>query len=99
MPWITSVSLYSGTRLLRQITGGNVIWFIYDQDGRVGFELNGTPYYYLRNLLNDVVGIIDTNWNIVVNYTYNSWGKLISVTGSQADTVGALNPIRYRGYY
>ena len=99
MPWITSVSLYSGTRLLRQITGGNVIWFIYDQNGMVGFELNGTPYYYLRNLLNDVVGIIDTNGNIVVNYTYNSWGKLISVTGSQADTVGALNPIRYRGYY
>ena len=96
---IVTEYLYSGTRLLRQVTGGNVIWFIYDQDGMVGFELNGTPYYYLRNLLSDVAGIIDTNGNVVVNYTYDSWGKLISVTGSQADTVGALNPIRYRGYY
>lgn len=61
--------------------------------------MNGTPYYYLRNLLSDVAGIIDANGNIVVNYTYDSWGKLISVTGSQADMVGALNPIRYRGYY
>lgn len=91
--------LYSGTQLLRQVTGNNTIWFIYDQDGMIGFELNGTPYYYLRNLLSDVTGIIDANGNVVVNYTYDSWGKLLSVTGSQANTVGALNPIRYRGYY
>ena len=91
--------LYSGMQLLRQVTGNNTIWFIYDQDGMIGFELNGTPYYYLRNLLSDVTGIIDANGNVVVNYTYDSWGKLLSVTGSQANTVGALNPIRYRGYY
>ena len=35
----------------------------------------------------------------MVEYTYDIWGKLVSVTGSLADTVGAINPLRYRGYY
>ena len=35
----------------------------------------------------------------MVEYTYNVWGELLSVTGSLASTVGQANPIRYRGYY
>ena len=35
----------------------------------------------------------------MVEYTYDAWGKVLSVTGSMADTVGAINPMRYRGYY
>ena len=62
-------------------------------------ELDGVSYYYVRNLLGDVIGVIDTSGNLVVQYTYDSWGKVLSTTGSMADTVGTLNPIRYRGYY
>ena len=35
----------------------------------------------------------------MVEYTYDSWGKLISITGSLASTIGVKNPLRYRGYY
>ncbi len=35
----------------------------------------------------------------MVTYTYDAWGKPISITGSLASTVGQKNPIRYRGYY
>ena len=35
----------------------------------------------------------------MVEYTYDTWGKLISITGSLADTIGVKNPLRYRGYY
>lgn len=35
----------------------------------------------------------------MVQYTYDSWGKVLSVTGSMADTLGLINPFRYRGYY
>ena len=35
----------------------------------------------------------------MVEYTYDAWGKVLSVTGSMADTVGTINPMRYRGYY
>ena len=47
----------------------------------------------------DVTKIIDGSGNVVVQYAYDSWGKVLSVTGSLASTVGAKNPIRYRGYY
>ncbi|MBO4479462.1 MAG: RHS repeat-associated core domain-containing protein [Clostridia bacterium] len=65
----------------------------------IGLEINGVPYYYVRNLQGDVTKIIDGSGNVVVEYTYDSWGKVYSVTGTLASTVGAKNPIRYRGYY
>ena len=34
-----------------------------------------------------------------MEYAYNAWGELLSVTGTMADTIGQINPIRYRGYY
>ena len=45
------------------------------------------------------MGLYDNNLNVVVNYTYDSWGNTVSVTGSMADTLGQDNPFRYRGYY
>ena len=47
----------------------------------------------------DVLALYDNDLNIVAEYTYDSWGKLLSVTGSLASTVGQTNPFRYRGYY
>ena len=32
------------------------------------------------------------------NDTYDAWGKLLTTTGSLASTLGAYNPLRYRGY-
>nr|WP_278335103.1 RHS repeat-associated core domain-containing protein [Clostridium pasteurianum] len=40
----------------------------------------------------------DTTRTQAVAYTYDTWGKLISTTGTLASTVGAKNPYRYRGY-
>ena len=46
-----------------------------------------------------IIAILDKNGNPVVEYTYDSWGKVLSVTGSMASTLGSNNPLRYRGYY
>ena len=35
----------------------------------------------------------------MAEYAYDTWGKALSVTGSMAETVEKLNPMRYRGYY
>ena len=35
----------------------------------------------------------------MVQYRYDPWGQVESVTGSLANTLGQLNPMRYRGYY
>ena len=72
---------------------GNLVAVVY----KVG---SGTSYiyYYLRNAQGDVVKMIDSSGNTVVEYLYDSWGKLIATTGSLANTVGANQPFRYRGY-
>ena len=62
-------------------------------------KLNGTRYFYIRNVQNDIVGLTDPSGTVVVRYEYNAWGKLLSITGSLAATIGAKNPFRYRGYY
>ena len=34
----------------------------------------------------------------VANYTYDAWGNLLTTTGPQANTIGRVNPLRYRGW-
>ena len=46
-----------------------------------------------------MTGIVDSNMNVVVEYSYDAWGKLIETTGSEANFIGKLNPFLYRGYY
>ena len=73
---------------------GNVVAVDYSTDN--GSTLN--TYYYLRNAQNDIVKLIDKTGATVVEYTYDSWGKLLSTSGSLASTLGKDNPFRYRGY-
>ena len=61
-------------------------------------NLNGVEYYYIRNAQGDIIGLKDKTGTQVVSYAYDSWGKLISTTGSLASTVGVKNPYLYRGY-
>ena len=35
---------------------------------------------------------------MVVKYNYDAYGRCLVVAGTQADTLGQLNPLRYRGY-
>jgi RHS repeat-associated protein len=35
----------------------------------------------------------------VVEYSYDAWGAPLGVTGTLADTLGTVNPLRYRGYF
>ena len=96
---VTTKYYLDGSSVLRQVTGNDVLEFFYDSNGVVGFYYNNTPYYYLKNIQGDVVGILDANGTQVVSYTYDAWGKLIETTGTLADTISQLNPFRYRSYY
>ncbi len=92
--------VWLGDMLIREQTGTNVTYYLYDENGAaIGFEYNGTPYYYLKNVQGDVLSIVDNSGAIVVNYTYNAWGEIISTTGTLASTIGAINKLRYRSYY
>ena len=69
---------------------------LYFGNGTVTY--NETVYYYVTNLQGDVVAIIDADGNPKVQYTYDAWGKILSISGPMADTLGAINPLTYRGY-
>ena len=88
-----------GGILLAEKTGDRVLTFYYDEKGSpVSVELNGTRYYYRQNLRGDVIGLYSGTTQ-VVSYTYDPWGKLLSVTDTSGTNIGTLNPLRYRGYY
>ena len=76
-----------------------VLEYYYDESGIASFRYNGTLYYYVKNLQGDIIGIMDNSGAVVVEYTYDAWGNILSITGSLASTVGQINPFRYRGYY
>ena len=78
------------------------MYFEYGQTGLVAIQYISSSltdkYYVLTNAQGDVVGLVDGSGALVVKYNYDAWGKLKSMTGSLASTVGTYNPIRYRGY-
>ena len=77
----------------------DVMRFFCDRQGKVAWvDYNGVVYAYIRNLQGDVVGMIDNNGSLVVEYKYSAWGGLVSSNGSQANTLGRRNPVMYRGY-
>ena len=45
-----------------------------------------------------MVAILNSTGQIVVGYTYDAWGRLLTTTGTLKDTLGLHNPLRYRGY-
>ena len=45
-----------------------------------------------------VIAILDADGNVVVSYMYDAWGAPLWCTGELAETLGTLNPFRYRGY-
>ena len=88
-----------GVKILKETYGSHTIETLYDNTDTVcGIIYNGTPYYFLKNLQGDVISITDQTGTVVANYTYDAWGKVLSISGDNIH-IGAINPYRYRGYY
>lgn len=102
---VTNYTLVDG-RVTRETKGTDTIYYRYDgNNDLVSMNLNGTEYFYLRNLQNDIISMVDDSGTIVVKYTYDTWGKLLTLKdGNDTDKindtsfVGYKNPYRYRGY-
>ena len=91
---------YVGDRLFSCSTAGGAAYFSYDSVGNpVAILYNEVEYYYVKNLQGDIIGLVDGNGAWVVEYSYDAWGNVLSVTGTMAATLGQDNPIRYRGYF
>ena len=100
----TEYYIIGDTIVAEKRSDGIKIIYLTDESGiKIGFTISGSSadgtYYYIFNAQGDVIGIYNSAGEKVVEYSYDSWGKLLSVTGSLVDSIGVINPIRYRGYY
>lgn len=94
----------------RPLTDGN-FHHLYDPSGALlgcktrvddWGEATSKTYYYRRDALGNIIAVLDTNGNVVVEYKYNAWGSCIITNVSEeaiSSDLGHKNPFRYRGYY
>ena len=97
--------IYNGGQLVKSSNTSQTIYFLYEGNTPIGFVYNGTNYYYITNMAGDIIGLTDANMNIIARYTYDAWGKPLTVTDANGNTISSsthianINPLRYRGYY
>ena len=103
---ITTNYYYEARNIIFETTGNNKIYYIRDNNNKlIGIKYNNTLYYYIKNMQEDIIGLTDSNHNLLCSYEYDSWGKLISIkdnNGSiitETSHIGYINPFRYRSYY
>lgn len=77
---------------------GHTLWFSYDAHGPMYVKYDGSTYQYITNLQGDIIAIANSQGNVVVEYTHDAWGNILSTSGSLKNTLGVYNPLRYRGY-
>jgi len=88
-----------GSSIIFKNRNGSMIYYIYNGDELLGFIYNSNTYYYHKNIFGDIIGILESNYNEIVTYTYNSWGLLTNKTDNTTINLSTINPFRYRSYY
>ena len=88
-----------GKNVVHMKRGDDELHFFYDAQNRPAVVVyNGVPYAYVKSLQGDIVAILNENGNTVVSYGYDAWGAPLWCTGELAETLGKVQPFRYRGY-
>lgn len=93
--------IYEGNKLINEKTNDYELDFLYDENNILyGFIKDKVEiYYYVRDSLGNILGIIDSLGTLVAKYVLDAFGKIISIKGTSANTIGKINPFRYKGYY
>ena len=92
-----------GNMVSEEITENNVttiIRYLYDVNNNVyGLIYNGNIYYYVKNILGEILYIIDKYGDVRVEYNYDAFGNILSISGNMSTTLGNNNHIVYKSYY
>ena len=92
-------------RIIYEKRNNDIIYYLYDPYGIIGLIYNNNTYYYEKNLKGDIIGILNSQYQKVLSYEYDNWGKILSIKDSLGQpitdptNIGIINPFRYRGYY
>ncbi len=107
-PSVDKEYYYNKDKLITEICDYYRLDFLYDENDMLfGFIYNNTDkYYYVRDILLNILGIVDNQGTLVVKYDCNAWGKPINGTNNNGiiidttlNNIGSINPFRYKGYY
>ena len=101
---------YINGRLTGEVWDNKSLTFLYNTENiAYGFIYNdgvvSQTYYYVRNILGDIIQLRDNTMQLVASYSYDAWGNHISVLDGYGNEVASslhianINPLRYRGYY
>ena len=93
--YLDGTSIVAETRT----TGGktDVLKYYYGATGLIGFNYNGTDYYYKKNTRGDILRIYNGAGEACGQYRYDAWGKCVVEWDPYG--IAAVNPFRYRSYY
>ena len=86
----------------RLLKAGDLDYY-YDECGVTGVSYNGAYYLFRRDILGNIIQILDSIGNVVVEYEYDAWGnhKVLNGNGveiTDSTHIGNKNVLRYRGY-
>ena len=82
--------------------GTTSLHFRYDFNNvLIGLSDGNNEYYYIRDALGIIHGIINSNGNYIVKYSYNAYGlpSIEIQSGYEFNIVALNNPFLYKGYY
>ena len=100
----TTEYYYDGTKLLGENRNGEVIRYIYDSEGIIGFfaPTNAYPYFFVKDARNNVIAVLDEDKEVAA-YEYDAWGNATSSNFNNAKIDGVdvaeFNPIRWKSQY
>ena len=64
-----------------------------------------TNYFFQKNAQGDIIKIYNASGTLIVKYTYDAYGNILSITDGNGNAITSsshiakINPFRYRGYY
>lgn len=92
---------YDGDKLIYQNNSDGRLDFLYDENGELyGFIKDSQDkYFYVRDCLKNILGIVDISGNLVVKYSNDAYGKCTLVSDTSNAQIGRINPFRFKGYY
>ena len=97
----TTKYYYDGEKLITEIGPRNRLDFLYDENGILYglIKDSSRKYFYIRDFMSNILGLVDNSGNILVKYKYDAYGNRISITDTSGCDLGNINPFRYKGYY
>ena len=88
----------------RLIASSNGLEYLYDNAGVFAVKNGESTYFYRKDAQGNIIALIDSSGNVVVQYVYDAWGNhaVLDANGNdltESSHIGVLNPFRYRGYF